>query len=87
MESSNAAVARQRTVNGQYIEEQNMVEEPVDMEKQFSVPVRENSMPFWQRFKGVGRRRVGVVESLKAILRSSCMSRSWRPTFNVVHAI
>ena len=76
MDSSGPAVARQRTVNNSQYVDEALVEEPQDLEKQTTilVPTRENSMPFWQRFKGVGRKKVGVVESLKAIMRSSCSS-------------
>jgi hypothetical protein len=69
MASPANGVTRQRTVAGQYVDEEKLVSGPQDM-----AFTRENSLPFWQRFRGVGRKKVGVVESLKAIATSSCKS-------------
>ena len=77
MAASIDGAARQRTTNGLQADEENVIQSELVSDadaKQTSTrrAYTIDGLPFWDRFRGVGRRQVGIVESLKAIALSSC---------------
>lgn len=54
-------------------DEEHAIEEHLSKEKDTGSHVNKTGLQlFWHRFQGKGRKKVGVIESLKNILLSSC---------------
>jgi hypothetical protein len=75
---SPAPSARQRTRTVPGIDEEKVIQGadtnriPDSKEEKPERHYSLDGLGFWQRFKGAGRRRIGIVESLKAVVLSSC---------------